>query len=470
YSFTAAGDVSIAYDLAFTNPDASYIKSNAPLYLEAGPAYSSNDLTLRTYNSGNVVVNTTTLDVEGNIQLNLDSGASHDAAVCHGTSNSSTVDQTLSDCSSTPASDYMEMYPVDNDVEMGDLVSIGDEEVIAENGTRIKKLTKSTGAYDKKVMGVHSDPEDQGDFNSIGYNIRAEDNPKPIALAGRVKVKVSSENGSIQPGDSITASSIPGVGMKATRAGIVVGQALEAYSNPDTAAVGLIMVFVKQTYFDPDVYLTSTGDLNIFSQGADPVSGEELFGVEDANNEIVTRMGVFSDVVMGNVRAGSIDAQTLTLAGENVAGRLSEIASTSATLSSRVDSIESRVSALESAGASGSGSLQLDDLTARVASLEAKTASQSGSSAVSLTDFNNLDLKVASLESSLAFQASQSAFFMDMVVNNPLLSFTASSGAELGLDKLDVNTATVSGALDVLGRATFQDVGITGTVNVGLLA
>ncbi|MCL4354965.1 site-specific integrase, partial [Patescibacteria group bacterium] len=55
-TFTSAGDVSMAYDLLFTNPSASYIKSSAPLYLEAGETFNSSDLTLRTFNKGNVIV------------------------------------------------------------------------------------------------------------------------------------------------------------------------------------------------------------------------------------------------------------------------------------------------------------------------------------------------------------------------------------------------------------------------------
>jgi hypothetical protein len=58
-SFTAAGDVSIAYDLIFSNQTASFIKSNAPLYIEAGEIFESNDLTLRTYNFGNIVADIT---------------------------------------------------------------------------------------------------------------------------------------------------------------------------------------------------------------------------------------------------------------------------------------------------------------------------------------------------------------------------------------------------------------------------
>ncbi|KKQ24141.1 MAG: Collagen triple helix repeat-containing protein, partial [Candidatus Roizmanbacteria bacterium GW2011_GWC1_37_12] len=55
-SFTSSGDVSISYDLNFTNPTASYIKSVAPLYIQAGETFGSSDLTLQTYNSGDVVI------------------------------------------------------------------------------------------------------------------------------------------------------------------------------------------------------------------------------------------------------------------------------------------------------------------------------------------------------------------------------------------------------------------------------
>jgi hypothetical protein len=55
-NFTAAGDTSIAYDLNFTNPTASYIESIAPLYLVAGETFNSSNLNLQTYNFGSVVV------------------------------------------------------------------------------------------------------------------------------------------------------------------------------------------------------------------------------------------------------------------------------------------------------------------------------------------------------------------------------------------------------------------------------
>src|SRR3990167_7450172 len=57
----------------------------------------------------------------------------------------------------------------------------------------------------------------------------------PIALAGRVPVKFSSENGLIKKGDRLTAASIPGYAMKATVSGRVIGAALENF-DPDKAA------------------------------------------------------------------------------------------------------------------------------------------------------------------------------------------------------------------------------------------
>ena len=64
-SFMAVGDVSMAYDLLLTNQTSSLIASSGPLAIEAGELFESNDLTLRTYNAGQVV-----LDSAGGIASN----------------------------------------------------------------------------------------------------------------------------------------------------------------------------------------------------------------------------------------------------------------------------------------------------------------------------------------------------------------------------------------------------------------
>jgi hypothetical protein len=56
FTFGAAGDVSMAYDLVFTNQTSSNIKSYGPLTIESGESFESNNLTLRTFGTGNVIV------------------------------------------------------------------------------------------------------------------------------------------------------------------------------------------------------------------------------------------------------------------------------------------------------------------------------------------------------------------------------------------------------------------------------
>ncbi|OGM77371.1 hypothetical protein A2197_01640, partial [Candidatus Woesebacteria bacterium RIFOXYA1_FULL_48_16] len=58
-TFSASGDVSMAYDLVFTNQISSQIESYGPISIIAGENYESNDLTLKTYNAGDVVADLT---------------------------------------------------------------------------------------------------------------------------------------------------------------------------------------------------------------------------------------------------------------------------------------------------------------------------------------------------------------------------------------------------------------------------
>jgi hypothetical protein len=70
----------------------------------------------------------------------------------------------------------------------------------------------------------------------------------PVALNGRVPVKISSFSREINPGDYITTSGELGKGMKATKAGAVIGKALEAWS-PDSGAE-TVMVYVEQGFYN----------------------------------------------------------------------------------------------------------------------------------------------------------------------------------------------------------------------------
>jgi hypothetical protein len=86
---------------------------------------------------------------------------------------------------------------------------------------------------------------------------REGDGQYPIALKGRVPVKVSTENGPINPGDQLMLSTIPGTAMKATGTGAVIGIALEAF-NPTATTTYYSDTFINQ-YLD-DVPVTEDKD------------------------------------------------------------------------------------------------------------------------------------------------------------------------------------------------------------------
>jgi len=65
-TFSAAGDVAIAYDLNMTNQTASQIESYGPLSIISGESFENNDFTLKTYGTGNAVFN---LSGTGDMQL-----------------------------------------------------------------------------------------------------------------------------------------------------------------------------------------------------------------------------------------------------------------------------------------------------------------------------------------------------------------------------------------------------------------
>src|SRR3989338_8698653 len=101
-------------------------------------------------------------------------------------------------------------------------------------------------------------------------------NTYAIGLAGRVPLKVTTENGAIEVGDLLTSSSIPGVAMKATRPGPTVGKALEKLDCPELCQEKII-VFVNISFGDPKGALSTlslNGENELTQNGNFNVAGD----------------------------------------------------------------------------------------------------------------------------------------------------------------------------------------------------
>ena len=132
-----------------------------------------------------------------------------------------------------------------------DPASLEAGEVVSLHPEKPEYIVKASTPYDERIVGVISTAPGV----LLGSNATSA---RPVALAGRVPVKVSNENGPIKIGDYLTSSEIPGVAMaacaKASAAkratcepGRVIGSALEPFSpeDPNSKSMGRIQVFIN---------------------------------------------------------------------------------------------------------------------------------------------------------------------------------------------------------------------------------
>ncbi len=146
--------------------------------------------------------------------------------------------------------DFAENYISNTNSPPGTIVQTAND----GNNLAVHETDKS---YSNNLLGVVS--TDPG--VTINSNAKSDDaHPYilPIALSGRVPVKVNLENGPIAVGDYLTSSSTPGVAMKATKTGTTIGMALENYDGTDTdndLNNPKIMIFVSRGFYNPNVKL-----------------------------------------------------------------------------------------------------------------------------------------------------------------------------------------------------------------------
>jgi hypothetical protein len=280
-------------------------------------------------------------------QFTVDMAGIGGFGVCHNGAANSTDNVILIDCNGTPG-DYAEWYPVKEDVEAAELVAISDQTLEYdahgndENGMdtiigrhSISVLKKA--AIGDSAVGIVSTAPNQ----TIGEDVQAAfDRTKPIALMGRVPLKINADGGVVRKGDQIQMSNTPGIGTRAHYTGKTFAVALA-----DADANGTVMVYVQSGYYQAygdnlqaaaanfgDLQVTGTaniatlnvtGDLRVAGpavfEGTLEVKGLLKIADIEINGHIITR-GAAPEVTMN--QGFSADGVTVAIEGNDTTGTI----------------------------------------------------------------------------------------------------------------------------------------------------
>ncbi|HUC20843.1 MAG TPA: hypothetical protein VMR98_05110, partial [Candidatus Polarisedimenticolaceae bacterium] len=275
------------------------------------------------------------LEVNGDIRLDSSVATGGNFGLCHtgATSTGAFTDRDIVACSAA-ASDVAEWYETEMGVDAGDLVMTTnslftyDEEYYdlvtgpsgRFNAHSISILGKGSSNQPGRIMGVIStNPQEV-----IGESVRDAPhakNPKPLALSGRVPLKVTNENGPIAIGDPLAASSTPGHAMKAVGSVMIVGYALEGFSG----TIGKIDAFVNIGHNDPESLSGQSGDFSSLNVGGEATIDGDLTvtGTTKTKSLLVDGTATITKVVVKTVEVagdltvhGTATVKKLTVTGD----------------------------------------------------------------------------------------------------------------------------------------------------------
>jgi hypothetical protein len=217
--------------------------------------------------------------------------------------------QIVGDCneSSGKCADIAETYESRDAVEPGDVV-ISSEPIVDIENPEIKNsaVAKSDSAYSKKIAGVVTTNPGivmgNSGINMSGAGWGTSFKPN-VALAGRVPVKITTENGVIEPGDLLVSATEPGHAMKwntsfcevdgemsevceTMKNVAVIGVALESFGdeNNEEIQTGKVMAVLRSGFISQD-YITAASD--------------KLLGAEvDSDGNLIVTSAIKSEAVI----------------------------------------------------------------------------------------------------------------------------------------------------------------------------
>ncbi|MBI4600020.1 hypothetical protein HY732_03795, partial [Candidatus Uhrbacteria bacterium] len=167
--------------------------------------------------------------------------------------------------------DYAEYFESNEQMTAGTIVAV-------DNNGGVRKANQGEEAL---VGIVSANPGFIGN-NIPGANGDLADNPNYalVGLVGQVVVDITNEGGAIAAGDFITTSSTAGKGMKATKAGRVIGMALGSFTGTD----GQVMVQVLNTWYDPGTGGAASSAKDFFVENRMQLGSQTITVNDDGNS------------------------------------------------------------------------------------------------------------------------------------------------------------------------------------------
>lgn len=360
------------------------------------------------------------------------------------------------------AGDVAENYLSSTPLEPGEIV------VTDTSSKDSLAVSRSTKAYDTGVLGIVS--------SNPGVTINDQAQPTaqlpykyPIALTGRVPLKVTTMNGVIKKGDALTASAIAGVAMKATQKGMIVARALEDYSD---SSIGHITVYVANGYFDPQAVLTADGSLstngNLLTVQSPPslnLPTKEDTQLTDAANNLIDKTLSYSKGLFTSLEANIITTQNLTIK-QKIVSPIADIDIIHTNVISPLADSSSVTIALQK---EKNQTFTISNEETPVASIDAYgNASFTGNIAASNATIDGIirAKKIIADEVETLHTSSSSAFIQDATQSANLVIAALSSNS-LSLPSLSADQITARNGFLSLGPTGLADVSISGIAQFG---
>lgn len=324
--------------------------------------------------------------------------------------------------------DLAERYYSAESLEAGEVVSI--------DAAREAGIKRSTAAYQRDVLGIVATKP------GIVLGPGGEDS-YPVALVGRVPVRVTNENGQIYAGDRLTASSRPGYAMFARQAGRVIGEALsdasdwsmcpgqtDADTKPLLCTTVLVFVNLSDYYGQPIELAMAERSTVAGAAALEIVAGDETVALAGDNTSVrlATAIPTREEKLLAFLREIRDERVEKQAASSEIF--TDRVAASTEVVTPRLIADEIWVKTIKADSIDG-----LTIYTNRIASLEAKYA--------------GLD---ASAEANLA------SGDIEMTKEKTLLNLEAFSvgSIDVALDATILGRLSVTGALRVIDAAEFQ--------------